>query len=85
MDTLATTIQNNYVYESSIVDPVSANLAYPEESLKVQLPQTRIGLGSTESDLIVFVKKYLEIVGLVFFVWLLGKQNYSFIYLFQGV
>lgn len=39
----------------------------------VQLPETKIGLGSNEGELIVLVKRYLEIVGLVFFVWLLGK------------
>jgi hypothetical protein len=37
------------------------------------MPGTRIGLGSREGDLISMVKKYLEIVGLVFFVWLLGE------------
>ncbi|CAF0759941.1 unnamed protein product [Didymodactylos carnosus] len=41
------------------------------------LPQTKVGLGSTEGDLFVLVKRYLEIVGLVFFVWLLGYFHFS--------
>jgi hypothetical protein len=41
---------------------------------KIQMPQTKIGLGSTEGDLINLVKSYLEIVGLVVFVWILGKK-----------
>lgn len=40
---------------------------------RVQMPEARIGLGSMEGDLVFMVKKYLEIVGLVFFVWLLGE------------
>ncbi len=41
---------------------------------KIQMPQNKIGLGSTEGDLINLVKSYLEIVGLVVFVWILGKK-----------
>ena len=40
---------------------------------KIQIPETKIGLGASEGDLINLVKKYLEIVGLVVFVWILGK------------
>jgi len=40
---------------------------------KIQIPQPKIGLGSTEAHLISMVKNYLEIVGLVVFVWILGK------------
>jgi hypothetical protein len=43
------------------------------DSRRVQMPETRTGLSSTEGDLITMVKKYLEIVGLVFFVWTLGE------------
>ena len=39
----------------------------------VEMPKTKIGLASTDGELVVLFKKYLEIVGLVFFVWLLGK------------
>ena len=37
------------------------------------MPEPKIGQGSTEGDLFFMVKKYLEIVGLVVFVWILGK------------
>ncbi len=50
--------------------------ASPNESnnfRKIQMPEAKIGLGSTEGDLINMVRKYLEIVGLVVFVWILGK------------
>ena len=39
---------------------------------KIQIPQTKIGLGSTEGDLIYMIKKYLELVGLVLTVWIFG-------------
>ncbi|CAF0743361.1 unnamed protein product [Adineta steineri] len=58
---------------------------------KIQMPTAKMGLGSTEGDLIYMVKKYLEIVGLVVFVWILGYYHFSvswillivFIYLFR--
>ncbi len=37
------------------------------------LPESKFGLGSDHSDLIVLVIKYFRIVGLVFFVWLFGR------------
>lgn len=40
---------------------------------KIQIPLAKIGLGSMEGDLLFMLKKYLEIVGLVVFVWVLGK------------
>ena len=49
---------------------------------KIHMPEAKIGLGSTEGDLIAMGKKYLEIVGLVVFVWILGnslKIIFSFI------
>jgi hypothetical protein len=55
---------------------------------KIQIPQIKIGLGSTEGDLIAMAKKYFEIVGLVLFVWILGKigsptyKKYSRIFFF---
>jgi hypothetical protein len=46
---------------------------------KIQMPVTKIGLGSKEGDMIFMVKKYLEIVGLVVFVWVLGKNKFIII------
>lgn len=43
---------------------------------RIEIPQMKIGLGSTEGDLVALLKKYLEIVGLVLFVWILGKHNH---------
>ena len=40
---------------------------------QVELPKTKMGLASSEGELIVLLKKYLEVVGMVFFVWLLGE------------
>jgi hypothetical protein len=37
-----------------------------------KLPETKFGLGSDNSDLIILVLKYFHIVALVFFVWLIG-------------
>lgn len=45
---------------------------------RIQMPEMKIGLGSTEGDLVALLKKYLEIVGLVLFVWILGKHTFSF-------
>jgi hypothetical protein len=45
------------------------------EFRKIQLPQAKIGLGSTEGDLLSLAKGYLEVVGLVVFVWILGKNS----------
>ncbi|CAF0965132.1 unnamed protein product [Adineta ricciae] len=94
MESIATNLQNSFA-----VDPPNAsadalptlNLNDSRDSRKIHMPETRIGLGSTEGDLISMVKKYLEIVGLVFFVWLLGYFHFSvswillavFIYLFR--
>ncbi|CAF1168043.1 unnamed protein product [Rotaria sordida] len=58
---------------------------------KIQIPQAKIGLGSTEGDLISMIKRYLEIVGLVLIVWIFGYFQFSvswillivFIYLFR--
>ena len=41
---------------------------------KIQLPEGKMGLGSTEGDLLSMAKSYLEVVGLVVFVWLLGNK-----------
>ena len=76
MGSIATNLQNSFA-----VDPSNAgtdalpglDLNSSRDSRKIHMPETRTGLGSTEGDLISMVKKYLEIVGLVFFVWLLGK------------
>ena len=42
---------------------------------KIQIPLAKIGLGSTEGDLVQMAKKYLEIVGLVLFVWIFGRKT----------
>lgn len=74
--TVFTTIRNsiNAVLSPNDVEPtVSSPPNTRRESRKTQMPETRVGLASTDGELIVFARKYLEIVGLVFFVWLLGK------------
>lgn len=53
--------------------PVTPNAKDIRDFRRIQMPETKIGLGSMEGDLIYMLRKYLEIVGLVFFVWLLGK------------
>ena len=78
METVFTNMRNqlntNLSAASQNVSPLSATQATREPGQN-QLPQARIGLGSDEGELIVLLKKYLEIVGLVFFVWLLGKSD----------
>ena len=44
-------------------------------SRRIRMPEPKIGQGSMEGDLFVMVKKYLEIVGLVVFVWILGRTS----------
>ncbi|CAF0788896.1 unnamed protein product [Rotaria sp. Silwood1] len=94
METLVTHIQkqlNDDSSDTNFVSSPSSSSNIGHEFRQIQLPQTRIGIGSTEGDLIVMVKRYLEIVGLVFFVWLLGYFHFSiswillavFIYLFR--
>ena len=61
--------------ENNTDKPPSLNSSSVDNCRTVQMPKTKTGLSSTEGDLIVMMKKYLEIVGLVFFVWLLGKSN----------
>jgi hypothetical protein len=45
-------------------------------SIVSDLPLSKFGLGSDNSDLIVLIIKYFRIVGLVFFVWLFGLFNF---------
>ena len=52
----------------------STNAKDARDFRRAQMPETKIGLGSTEGDLVYMLRKYLEIVGLVFFVWLLGES-----------
>jgi hypothetical protein len=76
MENLVTTIRNSLNNEPLDINNESSSLMTSKDSRdfrKVQMPETKIGLGSTEGDLIFMVKQYLEIVGLVFFVWLLGE------------
>ena len=42
-------------------------------STENSLPESKFGLGSDNSDLIILVLKYFHIVALVFFVWLIGQ------------
>ncbi|CAF4583689.1 unnamed protein product [Rotaria socialis] len=94
MATLTTFAQNYFAEQPLNAEPESTPLSssrVTNEFRKLRLPKTRIGLGSTEADLIVLTKNYLEIVGLVFFVWVLGYFHFSmswillavFIYLFR--
>jgi hypothetical protein len=77
VETVLTTLRNNLNANQPATNEnvsLGATPPQPERDVReVQLPQTRIGLGSNEGELVVLVKKYVEIVGLVFFVWLLGK------------
>jgi hypothetical protein len=77
VETVLTTLRNNLNANQPATNEnvsLGATPSQPERDVReVQLPQTRIGLGSNEGELVVLVKKYVEIVGLVFFVWLLGK------------
>lgn len=76
METIGAQIRNRLNNEPSDTNPTTAPSSHPNDARdfrKIQMPETKIGLGSTEGDLIYMVKKYLEIVGLVFFVWLLGE------------
>jgi Ca2+-dependent lipid-binding protein len=41
------------------------------------LPKSKFNLGGNNSDLINLVQKYLNVLGLVFFVWLFGYYNFS--------
>ncbi|CAF3620644.1 unnamed protein product [Rotaria sordida] len=92
--TFVTQIQNQLNEDSSDTNAESLpslDSNVEQEFRQIHLPQTKIGLGSTDDELIGMVKKYLEIVGLVFFVWLFGYFHCSvswilfavFIYLFR--
>ncbi|UJR26520.1 hypothetical protein I4U23_007843 [Adineta vaga] len=94
MEAIATNLQNSFTVDPSNMNAESSSILGfndTRDSRKIQMPETRIGLGSTEGDLISMMKKYLEIVGLVFFVWLLGYFHFSvswillavFVYLFR--
>ena len=81
METLYTSVKDRLTINSSDVNVDSSPVTIPNvarDFRNVQLPETRMGLGSTEGDLIIMVKNYLEIVGLVFFVWLLGEWEIFF-------
>ena len=62
-ESLGTNTETSTLSSSNVLEDVN----------KTKFLKARKGVGSTESDLIFLVKKYFEIVGLVFFVWLLGK------------
>jgi hypothetical protein len=73
MESLVNSVRNNGPFETNIQSTTRSNSKDPHDFRKIQMPETKVGLGSTEGDLIVMLNKYLEIVGLVFFVWLLGE------------
>jgi hypothetical protein len=79
MESLVTSVRNNLNNESLETTIQSSSSSShskdPHDFRRIQMPETKIGLGSTEGDMIVMLKKYLEIVGLVFFVWLLGEYE----------
>jgi hypothetical protein len=76
MESLVTSVRNNFNNESLETSIQSSSHSKdPHDFRRIQMPETKIGLGSTEGDMIVMLKKYLEIVGLVFFVWLLGEYE----------
>jgi hypothetical protein len=63
---------NSDSFDTTSNATLSSNINDSHDFRKVQMPQPKIGLGSTEGDLIYMATKYLEIVGLVVFVWILG-------------
>jgi hypothetical protein len=76
MEAIGTTIRDSLNNDPLVTNTTASPLPSstdPHDFRKIPMPETKIGLGSTEGDLISMVKKYLEIVGLVFFVWLLGE------------
>ncbi|UJR22549.1 hypothetical protein I4U23_025598 [Adineta vaga] len=77
MENLAANLKNKLIgtsFDGNSTTPEKQSIIH--EFRKVQMPLAKIGLGSTEGDMIQMVKKYLEIVGLVVFVWILGKKNF---------
>ena len=63
---------NSDSFDTTSSATLPSNLTDSHDFRKVKMPQAKIGLGSTEGDLICMATKYLEIVGLVVFVWILG-------------
>lgn len=57
---------------------LSPNSTESSNSYKLRMPQTKIGLGSSEGEMISLVNRYLEIVGLVVIVWIIGKKKKFF-------
>lgn len=49
------------------------------------LPQSRFGLGSDHTEMIVFMIRYFRIVSMVFFVWLVGYFNFSLSWILLAV
>jgi hypothetical protein len=73
MENLVSNIQNKLTGNS--FNENSNTTTASNDFRKIKLPEMKIGLGSTEGDLIAMVKKYFEIVGLVVFVWILGNNK----------
>lgn len=72
MISVQTLINGNLPEANGDASPLSSS-QQSRDFRPVDMPKTKIGLASTDGELVVLFKKYLEIVGLVFFVWLLGK------------
>jgi len=62
-------------FNASLPPSPNASNAFRE----IKMPVTKTGLGSKEGNMLFMVKKYLEIVGLVVFVWILGKNKFIII------
>ena len=60
------------------VEDSCKNSKMPQITTKNQLPESKFGLGSDNSDLIILVLKYMHIVALVFLVWMIGIYRISF-------
>ncbi|CAF1631558.1 unnamed protein product [Rotaria magnacalcarata] len=80
MDSFVSNLQKKLVGDTPNTNSESTPSTTANESdsfRKLQIPQAKIGLGSTEADLISLLKRYLEIVGLVVIVWILGYFHLS--------
>ncbi|CAF3301091.1 unnamed protein product [Rotaria socialis] len=80
MDSFVSNLQKKLVSDTPNTnsEPTPSTTSNESNSFrKLQIPQAKIGLGSTEADLISLLKRYLEIVGLVVIVWILGYFHLS--------
>ncbi len=78
MEKFASNIRNKLIgtsFGTNSNTTLSSNSNESNGFRRIQMPLVKIGLGSTEADLIYMVKKYLEIVGLVLIVWIIGNNT----------